>query len=107
MDFNKEFKIKDEIQHQINLGFNKNEIKDNLISKGYTLEEFETILSNIKMVNTQPKQTTSTKNILFGIFFLIVVLVRVGRFINTGDGFLGLGVITGIAMMFYFFSKND
>ena len=97
--------LQEEVNQQASL-FSKEEIEQNLLAKGYSAEEIKAALTNIKFENASGG-SVSTKSILFGVLFGIIVLFRIARFANTGGIFVGLGIITGLGMMIYFFTRKS
>lgn len=97
--------LQEEINQQASI-FSKEEIEQNLLAKGYNAQEIKAALATVK-VESNSGGNSSTKGILLGILFGIIVLFRIARFANTGGIFVGLGIITGIGMMIYFFTKKN
>ena len=99
---------------QANGGFSKKEIHANALSQGYTAEEATNALSVLDLLpsassNTESEGSVSTKSILMGVLFLVVMVARFARFSDGGGSniFLLLGVCTAIGMAVYFFTKKN
>ena len=102
--------LQEEIAQQINIGFTKAEIEQNLLSKGYADTEVNEALAKVNFSEAMAESNgggVSTKSILFGALFVVAVFVRFARYSSTGSIFAGLGVITGIGMAIYFFTKRS
>jgi multisubunit Na+/H+ antiporter MnhB subunit len=97
--------VQEEVNQQASIGFSKEEIQQNLLAKGYTETEIKEVLANVKLEENN-EGSVSTKHVLLGILFLVIVLFRIGRFTNGGGFFAGMGIVTGIGMMIYFFTKR-
>ena len=101
--------LQEEIQQQISIGFTKQEIGQNLLAKGYIEIEIKEALAKINFSKVAAESnggSVSTKSILLGVLFLVVVFIRLARYANGGNIFLGISVITGIGMVIYFFTKR-
>lgn len=97
--------VHEEVNQQASIGFSREEIRQNLLAKGYTETEINEVLASVKPeVNNDGG--VSTKHVLLGLLFLVIVLFRIGRFTNGGGVFAGLGIVTGIGMVIYFFTKR-
>lgn len=101
--------LNEEIAKQADIGFSKNEIIDNLKAKGYSKEEVDTAISQFNFgaaAVTNSGGTVSTKSILLGLLFVVVMILRLGRAANTGSIFAILGIFTAAGMAFYFFTRK-
>ncbi len=104
--------IQEEIQQQINIGFGKDDIVQNLRSKGYNTQEINDAIANINfssVVTESNGGSVSGKSILIGVLFLVIALARFARNSNGGSNsniFIGLGVFSAIGMAIYFFTKK-
>ncbi|ANE52160.1 hypothetical protein [Flavisolibacter tropicus] len=102
--------LQEEIAKQINIGFSKEEIEQNLLSKGYTSTEINEALSKIDFSNAIAESNggkVSGTSIAFGIVFIVGALVRFARFLNGGSVLAGLGVLTAGGMAIYYFTKRS
>ena len=102
--------LQEEIAQQINIGFTKAEIEQNLLSKGFTNTEINEALAKVNFSEAMTESnggSISTKSILFGALFVVAAFVRFARYSNTGSILAGLGVITAIGMAIYFFTKRS
>jgi MFS superfamily sulfate permease-like transporter len=101
--------LNEEIAKQADIGFSKNEIIDNLKAKGYSKEEVDTAIAQFNFSTataTNAEGSVSTKSILLGVLFVIVMIIRLGRAANTGSIFAILGIFTAAGMAYYFFTKK-
>jgi hypothetical protein len=102
--------IKEDIRQQVDIGFGKREIIDNLRTKGYSDEEIKDGLNGINFsaaaATGSGGGSVSGGSIALGILFLIVAMWRLARAANNGSGILIIGVITAIGMAIYFFTKR-
>lgn len=99
--------LKENIEKQINAGFTREEIYQNLLSSGYTKEQVDIEFPKGVAVAVAQQGSVSTGSILLGILFIFVVLFRVARFGNSGTFLAFLSIITGIGMAIYFFTKRS
>jgi hypothetical protein len=100
--------LTEDIEKQINAGFSKPEIYKNLMSSGYSKDQIDAALpSAVTMVNAETaNNSVSTKSILLGCLFLVVVIFRIARFANTGSIFAFIGIITGIILAVIYFTRR-
>ena len=93
-------------------GFTKDEIIKNLTEKGFSLDDIQ---ENMTADNTtssayeMPEEgKTSVWSILLGVFFVLVMIMRLARAgSNGGNGFMLIGVLTAGFMAYYFFTKKS
>jgi hypothetical protein len=104
--------IKTDIEKQVNAGFSRQEIINNLIAKGHSQEE---ISKAYTAVSTAPEFRENTGSvgvgsILLGILFIVIVIFRIFRYSNSNGGagkvFAFLGIFTGIGLAIYYFTKK-
>lgn len=102
--------LQEEVEQQINIGFSKEEIEQNLLLKGYSSAEINDVLSrtNFSDVIAESKGgKVSGTSIVFGIVFILSALVRFARFLNGGSALAGIGVLTAGGMAIYYFSRRS
>lgn len=101
--------LQEEVDHQISIGFDKEEIKENLLSKGYAPAEINNVLSKTNFSHVIAESNggkVSATSIVLGVVFVLGALVRFGRFLNTGGVLTGIGVLTAGGMAIYYFTKR-
>jgi hypothetical protein len=104
--------LHEEIQQQVNIGFNRQEIEQNLLPKGYAETDIRQALDKVQFAEVAvtgsngSSGSVSTKSILLGLLFIVAACVRLARFAKGGNIIFGLGVITAVGMAIYFFSKR-
>ena len=100
--------IKENIEKQINAGFTREEIYQNLLSAGFSREQVDAEFPHAIsfLAEEQQKSSVSGTSIFLGILFIVVVFFRIARFGNTGSALAFLSIITGIGMAIYFFTKR-
>ncbi len=97
--------LKEKVEKQIAAGFTQQEIYNNLILEGHSQTEIDTAYGSTVTEHNR-SNTVSTKSILLGLLFLVIVIFRIARFANGGGVFLFLSILTGIGMMIYFFTRR-
>jgi hypothetical protein len=100
--------LNEKIIKQINAGYTRDEIYENLLSDGHSKEEID---REYAVVSKEVKSSNqvSTKGLVFGFIFLIIVIFRIFRFSNSSGTGAVLGfitIITGIILMIMWFSKK-
>lgn len=104
--------LQEEIQKQVEIGFSRKEIEENLRPKGFNDGDIKQALDRVQFapeaVAGSSGGSVSTKSILIGILFLIAACFRFARAARGGSfSFIfGIGVITAISMAIYFFTKK-
>jgi hypothetical protein len=96
--------IQENIQRQINAGFSKHEIIENLKQQGHTEEEIANHSTSLDGMGAtdgigleEPaKKENSGKNIITGIIFLVLGLTRL---LGIRGGSSGLSIILGIGLV--------
>lgn len=105
--------INTDIEKQVNAGFTRQEIVNNLLAKGHTQEEINKAYSSISAapVFSETGSSVSTGSILLGILFIIIVIFRIYRYTSSNGGSAGkffafLSIFTGIALAIYYFTRK-
>ena len=100
--------VKENIEKQINAGFTRQEIYQNLMNSGYSKEQLDAEFSHALsyMAEEQKKDGVSGWSIFLGVVFLIIVFFRVARYNNSGSTLVFLSIFTGIGLAIYFFTKR-
>jgi hypothetical protein len=108
--------IKTDIEKQVNAGFTRQEIFNNLAAKGHTQDEiskaYSTVSSAPQFDASPGGGSIGIGSILLGILFIVIVIFRIGRFSNmNGNGagkfFAFLSIFTGIGLAIYYFTKKN
>jgi hypothetical protein len=104
--------IKTDIEKQVNAGFTRQEIINNLVAKGHSQDEINTAYS---VVSSTPEfrennSSVGVGSILLGILFVIIVIFRIYRYSGSNGGagkvFAFLSIFTGIALAIYYFTRK-
>lgn len=100
--------LKEKVEKQLAAGFQTQEIYTNLVNEGYSKEEIEREFEPAVVAHNS-SGGVSTKGIIFGFIFLLIVIFRIVRYSNSnGSGavFAFISIITGIALMIFWFSRK-
>jgi hypothetical protein len=105
--------IKTDIEKQVNAGFTRQEIINNLRAKGHTQEEINNAYSAVSSAPAfrENHGSVGVGSILLGILFIGIVIFRVFRYSNmngsgAGKVFAFLGIFTGLGLAIYYFTKK-
>ena len=101
--------IKTDIEKQINAGFTKDEILKNLREKGYSDTEINQQYATISSLPEMKERHGTVKpgSVLIGILALVVMMLRISRFQNSGNVFLLIGVVTAGVLAILYFTKRS
>jgi hypothetical protein len=103
--------VKEDIAKQIELGFSKEEIIANLKANNHPPEEILDGLKSTDFRNVQNNASTgktSASSIIFGIIFLGVALVRIGRAMSgNANVFTVVGIFTAIIIAIAYFMRRN
>jgi hypothetical protein len=100
--------IKEKISKQLSAGYSNTEIYDNLLSDGHPREEIDQEFTLIAQ-EAKERSQVSTKGILLGSLFLLIVVFRIFRFSGssgTGAVFAFISIITGVLLVIYWFTRK-
>ena len=101
--------IKTDIEKQINAGFTKDEILKNLREIGYSDTEINQQYTTISSLPEMKERHGTVKpgSVLIGILALVVMMLRISRFQNSGNVFLLIGVVTAGVLAILYFTKRS
>jgi hypothetical protein len=103
--------VKEDIAKQIELGFSKEEIIANLKANNHPPEEILEGLKTTNFTNVQNMASTgktSTSSIIFGVIFLIVAIIRMGRAMSgNANVFTIVGIFTAIILAIVYFTRRN
>lgn len=104
--------LQEDIQQQQSMDFTKKDIELNLLAKGFTQDEITQALASVPETTGGSSGGVSTKNILLGLLFVAVFILRLSRVASNKSGttvtvLLCLGVFSAIGMAIYFFTKRS
>jgi hypothetical protein len=98
--------LDEKIEKQVNAGFTKEQIVENLLGEGHSKEEIESQLKAIP-IEINASKGTSTKNILLGFLFLIVVVWRISRYTHYGSTLALISIFSGLLLAILYFTKTS
>ena len=102
--------LHEDIQKQLNIGFKKNSIANNLLLKGHSKEDIKDAFTTIKAEQTTNSHDTgsaSATSIWLGIIFIVVVIIKLTTSANNSSFLLALAAIICVGSAVYYFTKKE